>query len=348
MKEDLIGKELLSRDIYKNQLNLKQVYSPIGVLLIIFEARPECLPQIVSLAIRAGCGVILKGGSEAKTSNTTLHRIVSKAITKATNGAVVGDQLIHLLQNREQVSALLGNEHAERYIDIVIPRGSNDLVRYIQSSTKLPVLGHAAGVCHAFIDKTINLNRALKLVVDAKTNYPAACNALETILFSKDLDASVIAAILKGLSNANVALYGSQRFRTHYINTDIKIESLPRDDLSTEWGNLSITLDVVDSTEHAIEHIAIHGSGHTEMIITEDETQAATFLNRVDSACVFHNASTRFADGFRFGLGAEVGISTGKIHARGPVGVEGLLTTRWILKSKAGVANTVEEFERCK
>ena len=348
LKEDLIGKELLSRDIYKNQLNLKQVYSPIGVLLIIFEARPECLPQIVSLAIRAGCGVILKGGSEAKTSNTTLHRIVSKAITKATNGAVVGDQLIHLLQNREQVSALLGNEHAERYIDIVIPRGSNDLVRYIQSSTKLPVLGHAAGVCHAFIDKTINLNRALKLVVDAKTNYPAACNALETILFSKDLDASVIAAILKGLSNANVALYGSQRFRTHYINTDIKIESLPRDDLSTEWGNLSITLDVVDSTEHAIEHIAIHGSGHTEMIITEDETQAATFLNRVDSACVFHNASTRFADGFRFGLGAEVGISTGKIHARGPVGVEGLLTTRWILKSKAGVANTVEEFERCK
>ena len=187
MKEDLIGKELLSRDIYKNQLNLKQVYSPIGVLLIIFEARPECLPQIVSLAIRAGCGVILKGGSEAKTSNTTLHRIVSKAITKATNGAVVGDQLIHLLQNREQVSALLGNEHAERYIDIVIPRGSNDLVRYIQSSTKLPVLGHAAGVCHAFIDKTINLNRALKLVVDAKTNYPAACNALETILFSKIL-----------------------------------------------------------------------------------------------------------------------------------------------------------------
>ena len=347
-KEDLIGKEILSRDIYKGQLNLKQVYSPIGVLLIIFEARPECLPQIVSLAIRAGCGVILKGGSEAKTSNTILHRIVSNAITKATKGAVVGDQLIHLLQNREQVSALLGNEHAERYIDIVIPRGSNGLVRHIQSSTKLPVLGHAAGVCHAFIDKTINLGRALKLVVDAKTNYPAACNALETILFSKDLDSSMIEAILKGLSDANVTLYGSQRFCIHHNSTDIKIETLPNDDLSTEWGNLSVTLDVVDSIENAIEHIAIHGSGHTEMIITEDETKATIFLNRVDSACVFHNASTRFADGFRFGLGAEVGISTGKIHARGPVGVEGLLTTRWILKSKAGVANTVEEFESCR
>ena len=165
MKEDLIGKELLSRDIYKNQLNLKQVYSPIGVLLIIFEARPECLPQIVSLAIRAGCGVILKGGSEAKTSNTTLHRIVSKAITKATNGAVVGDQLIHLLQNREQVSALLGNEHAERYIDIVIPRGSNDLVRYIQSS-KTPCNWTCCDVCHAQI-KLLTC-RAPKLVVDAK------------------------------------------------------------------------------------------------------------------------------------------------------------------------------------
>jgi delta-1-pyrroline-5-carboxylate synthetase len=326
LKEDLIGKEIISRDIYRDQLHLKQVYSPIGVLLIIFEARPECLPQIVSLAIRAGCGVILKGGSEARTSNAILHRIVANAITVSTDGKVVGEHLIHLLENREQVNALLGNEHAERYIDIVIPRGSNKLVKHIQSTTRLPVLGHAAGVCHAFVDKNICLDNCIKLLIDAKTNYPAACNALETILFVKDLDFVQINAILMALRDANVALYGTTNFMSFlkaYNGRDVlpglSIHPLPGNNLSTEWGNLSITLEVVDDIHHAIEHIALYGSGHTEMIITESKVQSETFLNQVDSACVFHNASTRFADGFRFGLGAEVGISTGTLNVGNPI-----------------------------
>lgn len=218
----------------------------------------------------------------------------------------------------------------DQYIDLIIPRGSNQLVKSIQSSTKIPVLGHADGVCHLYVDEFADESKALRIVTDSKYDYPSACNAAETLLLHRSHVSSGLAdKILRSLRKVGVTVYGSLKALSIGLAEQIVL------DMHTEYGDLKISVDVVDSMEEAIAHIHRHGSGHTECIVTEDHARAESFLRSVDSACVFHNASTRFADGYRFGLGAEVGISTGRIHARGPVGVEGLLTSKWMLRSSS-------------
>ncbi|CAI0443342.1 unnamed protein product [Linum tenue] len=286
--EDPVGHVLKTTEL-ADGLVLEKTSSPLGVLLIVFEARPDALVQIASLAIRSGNGLLLKGGKEARRSNAILHKVITDAIPDH-----VGRRLIGLVTSRDEIPDLL---KLDDVIDLVIPRGSNKLVSTIKASTKIPVLGHADGVCHVYVDKSANMQTAKRIVVDAKVDYPAACNAMETLLVHKDLVSSGgLNELALELRNEGVVLHGGPRASEEL--------SIP-------------------------EPASLHHDAHTDCIISEDREVAETFLKQVDSAAVFHNASTRFCDGARFGLGAEVGISTSRIHARGPVGVEGLLTTRW-------------------
>ena len=312
-----LGK-VLSRTELADGLILRQETAALGVLLVIFESRPDALPQIASLAVRSGNGLVLKGGKEALRSNRILHEVFTSALLPEVPAEVVA-----LVETREDIADLLALDDV---IDLVIPRGSNALVRHIQSSTRIPVLGHADGVCHIFVDTTVDLQAALPVLLDAKLDYPAACNAVETVLLHEGLvDDGRAQQVLSALREAGVSLHGGPRAA--------ELFALPAPpSLHHEWGEPACTVELVADVHEAIEHIHLHGSGHTEAVLTTDQVVAETFLRDVDSACVFHNASTRFADGFRFGLGAEVGISTSRIHARGPVGVEGLLTTRWKLQ----------------
>jgi gamma-glutamyl phosphate reductase len=240
------------------------------------------------------------------------------------------------LVERAEIPALL---KAQGSIDLIIPRGSNALVQHIQANTRIPVLGHAEGVCHVYIDADADLDKAERIVVDAKTNYPSACNAVETVLIHEDIvNKGGVDRILRSLRRAGVSVFGGPSAVAHGL-TERAAESL-----HVEYGDLSVTIEVVASPREAISHINQYSSGHTEAIVTENEATARTFLQEIDSACVFHNASTRFADGYSFGLGAEVGISTGRIHARGPVGVEGLLTSKWLLRSTANTGHTATMF----
>nr|AKN79292.1 delta1-pyrroline-5-carboxylate synthase 1 [Betula platyphylla] len=291
--EDPIGCILKKTEV-ADGLVLEKTSSPLGVLLIVFESRPDALVQIASLAIRSGNGLLLKGGKEAKQSNAILHKIITGAIPDS-----VGKKVIGLVTSREEIPDLL---KLDDVIDLVIPRGSNQLVSQIKNSTKIPVLGHADGICHVYIDKSANMDMAKQIVLDAKVDYPAACNAMETLLVHKDL------ILTEGLNELIV---------------DLRIEGV------TLYGGprASSLLNIPETR------------AHTDCVIAEDHEVAEVFLHQVDSAAVFHNASTRFCDGARFGLGAEVGISTSRIHARGPVGVEGLLTTRWILRGSGQVVN---------
>jgi len=291
--------------------------SPIGVLMVIFESRPDAMPQIASLALASGNGLLLKGGKEAARSNAALHRVMTEAISP-----FVPPEALALVTSREGVADLLA---LDKVIDLVIPRGSNALVRYIQENTKIPVLGHADGVCHVYVDAAADPAMAEAIVRDSKTDYPAACNAMETLLVHRSWqeDPAKWAVIQRALEGVTCYAKADQAERL----------GLPAAEaLHHEYGDLACTVVVVDSLAEVVDHIHAYGSGHTECVITDDAAVADAFLQRVDAACVFHNASTRFADGFRFGLGAEVGISTGRIHARGPVGVDGLLTTRWLLR----------------
>jgi len=318
-QEEPIG-HLLNRTEIAEGLILDKVTSPIGVLLIIFEARPDALPQIAALAIRSGNGLLLKGGKEAANSNVLLHSLIADAIQEV--APEVGRDLIGLVTTRGEIDDLL---KLHDVIDLVIPRGSNSLVSYIQSHTKIPVLGHADGICHIYVDSAADMDKAIKLCVDSKVDYPAACNAVEKILVHDALVGDKVTALVKALQDAGVTIHGGEKAST--------ILSLPiAPSARVEWGTLDVTVELVGGLDEAIDHIHANGSGHTECIITEDRQVADDFLKRVDSACVFHNASTRFSDGYRFGLGAEVGISTARIHARGPVGVEGLLTTRYLMR----------------
>lgn len=320
--EDPIGKVLKRRELAEG-LVLEEVRVPIGVLLVIFEARPDVLPQVAALAIRSGNGLILKGGKEALHTNTVLHGIITRTVEQFG----VDPQLVGLVQTYEQIDELLQLKE----IDLVIPRGSAELVSHIQHNTRIPVLGHSEGLCHVYVDQAADLDKATRIAVDSKTDYPAACNAAETLLLHRDLLADRRAhAVLDALARANVKLYAAPHAATHFPD-------LPRaQSLRTEYSDLGMTVEVVDSLEAAIAHVNEYGSGHTDAIITEDKEAAQKFSQFVDSACVFHNASTRFSDGYRFGLGAEVGISTSRIHARGPVGIEGLLSSKWVLVSQTG------------
>ncbi|CAF1700767.1 BnaC03g72600D [Brassica napus] len=322
--EDPIGRVLKKTEV-ADGLVLEKTSSPLGVLLIVFESRPDALVQIASLAIRSGNGLLLKGGKEARRSNAILHKVITDAIPET-----VGGKLIGLVTSREEIPDLL---KLDDVIDLVIPRGSNKLVSQIKSTTKIPVLGHADGICHVYVDKACNVDMAKRIVSDSKLDYPAACNAMETLLVHKDHEQNgVLNDLIFVLQNNGVTLYGGPKAS--------KIMNIPQaPTFNHEYCSKACTVEVVEDVYAAIDHIHRHGSAHTDCILTEDPEVAELFLRQVDSAAVFHNASTRFSDGFRFGLGAEVGISTGRIHARGPVGVEGLLTTRWILRGNGQVVD---------
>ncbi|KAK5841492.1 delta-1-pyrroline-5-carboxylate synthase-like isoform X1 [Gossypium arboreum] len=331
--EDPIG-QVLKRTELADGLILEKTSSPLGVLLVVFESRPDALVQIASLAVKSGNGLLLKGGKEAKRSNAILHKVITSAIPEN-----IGEKLIGLVASREDIPNLL---KLDDVIDLVIPRGSNKLVTQIKNSTKIPVLGHADGICHVYVDKSAKVDMAKQIVRDAKIDYPAACNAMvysvpigsqETLLLHKDLSSNgLLNELVSDLRHEGVTLYGGPRASS--------LLNIPETcSFHHEYSSMACTIEIVDDVQAAINHIHQHGSSHTDCIITENHEVAETFLHGVDSAAVFHNASTRFCDGARFGLGAEVGISTSRIHARGPVGVEGLLTTRWILRGSGQVVD---------
>mmetsp|Transcript_1406 Transcript_1406/g.2003 ORF Transcript_1406/g.2003 Transcript_1406/m.2003 type:complete len:431 (-) Transcript_1406:220-1512(-) len=320
--EEPVGRCLRNTRI-ADGLHLKQVTSPLGVLMVIFESRPDALPQIASLALRSGNGLLLKGGKEAAKSNAILHRVITQALAPEVDPGLIG-----LVTTREGIDDLLKLHHV---IDLVIPRGSNQLVSYIQKNTQIPVMGHADGVCHVYVDSACDLAKATHVVVDSKVDYPAACNALETLLIHQDLvTLGKAKIILDALTAAGVELFAGPR-----ATAELGLPACVN--MKHEYGTLACSVEIVENLKGAIDHIHKWGSSHTECILTEDQATADLFLSQVDSACVFHNTSTRFSDGFRFGLGAEVGVSTGRIHARGPVGVDGLLTTRWIMRGSGHV-----------
>ena len=297
---------------------------------IIFEARPDALVQISSLCLKSGNAVLLKGGREALHTN----RILAEVIRNATEAVGLPGDWIQLLETREEVNGML---RLNEYIDLIVPRGSNSFVKYIMENTTIPVLGHSAGLCHLFLDASANLEKAVAIAVDAKTQAPATCNTVETLLVHKDAASRLLPAVCDALRNAGVELRGDEMSRS--IVTWMKPAT--EEDWSTEYLALILSVKVVDDLAAAIAHINRFGSHHTDAIVTEDAAAAELFQRRVDSADVFWNASTRFADGYRFGLGAEVGISTSKIHARGPVGLEGLTIYKWLL---SGQGDTVAPF----
>ncbi|NJL00379.1 MAG: glutamate-5-semialdehyde dehydrogenase [Spirulinaceae cyanobacterium RM2_2_10] len=313
---DPLGQVQIDRELAPDLL-LKRVTCPLGVLAVVFEARPEALIQIASLAIKSGNGVILKGGKEAVRSCQMLTAAVHRGL------AAMGlpTAAVQLLTTRAETQALLALEND---IDLIVPRGSNDFVRYVQRHTNIPVLGHADGICHLYVDASADVDMAVRLTVDAKTQYPAACNAIETLLVHAQIAPDFLPAVARALTDAGVQLRGDSQ-------TCGLIAALPAEasDWSLEYSDLILAIKVVDSAEAAIAHIHTYGSRHTEAIATTDAQVAAQFLNQVDAASVFHNCSTRFADGFRYGFGAEVGISTQKLPPRGPVGLEGLVTYQY-------------------
>lgn len=326
--DEPVGRALQKRQLGEG-LELTQVTSPLGVLLVIFEARPDALPQIAALALRAGNGIVLKGGKEARRSNTILHKVLTDALAPDVRPGAIA-----LVQTRSDIAELL---ELDDVIDLVIPRGSNALVKHIQDNTRIPVLGHADGVCHIYVDDAVDLAEAIAVVQDAKTNYPSACNAVETLLVHRALAADGrLTTLLDGLDGVRLHAAPDQA-------AELGLPAAPG--LHHEWGDVDLTVCIVDSLDAAIAHIHAHGSGHTEAVLTTDQRVADAFLARVDAAAVFHNASTRFADGYRFGLGAEVGVSTSRLHARGPVGVEGLLTTRWLLRGGGHTVGAVARGE---
>jgi len=336
-QSDPLGVVKANREL-ADGLMLSQITVPIGVLMIIFESRPDSMPQISALALASGNGLLLKGGKEAMSSNVAIHKVIGDAIEKGSGGEITRD-IIALVTSRGQVADML---KLDDVVDLVIPRGSNALVQYIKANTRIPVLGHADGVCHVYVDKSADAESAGKLIIDAKTDYPSACNAMETLLLHKDTletntAGNLAMALLMNLRSSGVKCLGGPKAMKAGL-CDIAAK-----EMKCEYGDLTCMVEVVEDMDEAIDWIHKYGSGHTEAIVCSEESEAGEeFLKRVDAACVFKNASTRFADGYRFGLGAEVGISTGRIHARGPVGVEGLLTVKWQLRSDG--INTASEY----
>ena len=292
---------------------------PIGVIGMIFEARPDALVQIVSLCIKSGNAIVLKGGKEAMNSNRALFKVIADALddTPLTSSSLM------LIESHEDVASIL---KMDKYIDLIIPRGSNAFVRYVMDNTRIPVLGHADGICSIYVDESADMDIAIPVVLDSKVQYPAACNAVEMILVNEKVKDTFLPKIKKVFDERGVIIHGDDEVRGV-----IECESLGSDDLFKEFLSLEVSIKCVNSINEAISLINSYGSHHTDAIISEDEKSKNLFFTLVDSADVFANCSTRFADGYRFGLGAEVGISTSKIHARGPVGLSGLMSYKWIL-----------------
>lgn len=309
---DLIElKDPVNQVIWEKELDcdliLKKVSTPLGVIGVIFEARPDCFIQIASLVIKSGNCAILKGGKEAQNTNALFEKLTLKALEEAN----FPKSTINLVYSREDIKAMLS---LDEYIDLIIPRGSNQLVKFIKENTKIPVLGHASGICHIFVDRSANYQNTLDIIIDAKTQYPSACNAVETILVHKNWEEI-------------------EKLKLDLAKNNIKVIENP-DNFSCEYSDTVLSFKTVENIDKAIEHINKFGSGHTDSILSEDCENIEKFMNFVDSACVFSNCSTRFSDGFRFGFGAEVGISTNKTHARGPVGLEGLSIYKYKLFGK--------------
>lgn len=324
---DPIGQVQIHRELDQG-LVMKRITCPLGVLGVIFEARPDAVMQISALAIKSGNGVILKGGQEAVRSCEALVKAIRSGLAQTE----IDPAVVQLLTTREETIALL---KLDQYVDLIIPRGSNSFVRFVQENTRIPVLGHADGICHLYVDKAAEVKKAVAIAVDAKTQYPAACNAIETLLVHKEIACEFLLEATPALQAKNVELRGDDRTREI-----VNINAATEDDWSTEYSDLILAIKVVDSLTEAIDHINTYGSRHTEAIATEDPQTASQFKAEVDAAGVYHNCSTRFADGFRYGFGAEVGISTQKMPPRGPVGLEGLVTYKYDITGDGHIAAT--------
>lgn len=315
---DPLNKITLARELDEN-LTLYRATVPIGVIGVIFEARPDALVQIASLCVKSGNCAILKGGKETANTNRVLFNLIKDAVIRAG----LPESCLLQAEAHSEIDELLA---CDQDVDLLIPRGSNKFVRYIMENTKIPVMGHSSGICHVYADKACDQEKALPIIVDAKTQYAAACNAMETLLIDRAIASAFLPKAAAALAVAGVTLRGTEE-AAQIVSMDVMGE----DEFATEYGDLICSVKLVDGVEEAIRHINTYGSHHTDAILTEDAATAARFLQMVDSAGVYHNCSTRFADGFRYGFGAEVGISTGKIHARGPVGLEGLVTYKYKL-----------------
>ncbi len=320
--EDPVGQKQFAMKL-ADDMELTRVSCPIGVVSIIFESRPEVVIQVTALSLKSGNVAILKGGTEASHSNRILFDLIDDILKSyQLKGAV------NLIETREDVANLL---NLDEYVDLIIPRGSNEFVRYIQNNTKIPVLGHSSGICHLYLDEHFDPQKAIPITLDAKLDYPSACNAVETLLIHEKMAEAHLPTILKELKKAAVHLVGCDRSRKIADQHHIHMEAATEEDWITEYTDLVLSIKMVSSLSEAVEHINTCGSHHTDSIITEDDAAADYFLKQVDSSCVFHNVSTRFSDGYVFGLGAEVGISTNKTHSRGPVGLEGMVIYKYLL-----------------
>lgn len=316
--KDPVGDTLSTMEL-DDGLTLYQISCPIGLIGVIFESRPDVVPQIMSLCLKSGNGVVFKGGREATETNRALFTILRDSVAD-----IVPASSFVMIETREDVNAILG---LNEYIDLLIPRGSNEFVRFIQQNTSIPVLGHAAGICHVYVDSDADMEMAWDVALDSKVQYPAVCNAMETLLVNADVADRFLPRMCQLLNDNNVEI----RCDTRSMEFMDGAVPASEEDWDTEYNDYVLSVRVVDSVEDAVEFINTHGSHHTDAIITKDPVRIAYFVNNVDSADVFVNASTRFADGFRFGKGAEVGISTNKIHSRGPVGMEGLMIYKYVL-----------------
>ncbi len=331
--DDPVGKSLFATELDEG-LELYKVSCPIGVIGVVFESRPDALVQISTLCLKSGNAVLLKGGSEAEQTNKILAQVISETSEKA--GMPRG--WLSLLESRQDVASML---KADEYIDLLIPRGSKEFVRYIMNNTNIAVLGHADGICHVYVDGDADLDMAVKITVDAKCQYAAVCNAAETLLVDEKVSKAFLPKIKAALEAKGVEIRGCEKTRAI-----IDVKAATEEDWSTEYLDLIISVKVVAGLDEAIGHINRYGSGHTDTIVTDNKEKADKFMDLVDSANVFWNASTRFSDGFRYGLGAEVGISTNKIHARGPVGLEGLVIYKWKLLGSGQIVADYAEGKR--
>jgi len=328
--EDPVGKTDYAVEL-DDGLELFRVSSPIGVIGVIFESRPDALAQIASLCLKSGNAVLLKGGSEARNSNLILYRVIRDAAAEA--GAPAG--WIQLLEARADVMKLL---ELDEHVDLIIPRGSNSFVRYIQRNTKIPVLGHSEGICHIYVHEDADVGKAVEICFDAKVQYPSVCNAVDKLLVHREVAEEFLPPAVDRYIEAGVEVRGCPE--TLQILGD-RVKEASEADWTAEYLDYIVAVKIVDGLDEAIDHVNRYGSHHTDAIMTEDDESAFKFMGKVDSASVIWNASTRFSDGYRYGLGAEVGISTGKIHARGPTGLEGLTIYKYHL---VGTGQTVSTY----
>jgi glutamate-5-semialdehyde dehydrogenase len=330
---DPVGQIQIHREL-DTGLVMRRVSCPVGVLGVIFEARPDAVIQIASLAIKSGNGVILKGGREAIESCTVLVKAIKAGLAQSE----VNPDVIQILTTRSETTELL---KLDRYVDLIIPRGSNEFVKYVQDNTRIPVLGHADGICHLYIDREADFDQAIAITIDSKTQYPAACNAIETLLVHESIAPDFLPLIVNQLQSHTVEVRLDEL--GHQIlgdGLDLNVDLAIATDWATEYSDLIIAIKIVPDLESAITHINTYGSRHTDCIVTKNSTTAKMFIDRVDAANVFHNCSTRFSDGFRYGFGAEVGISTQKMPPRGPVGLEGLVTYKYQVTGDGHIAAT--------